>query len=134
MASRKPVNEKRLDLSRDYKILFPIATLALAILAVILPNMENYLIMIFTFCSGLIGLYGGLRGKGTKLKDVREGNVENDNTFGIHPGLVRLVCGVICVVYGMILASFLAPATVVFFIFGMGGEFVGISLPGLVNN
>lgn len=66
-----------------------------------------------------------------KIKE-EEDNI-NPNTLTLPSGLVRLICGLYYSIMGLILASMLAPEANVLLHFGLGGEFLGLSLPGIAN-
>lgn len=98
-----------------------------------LPNTENITSHIFAFSSGLIGLYGGIRGKSTS-KTAIANKEKNNNTLEIPAGIIRLILSFICIIIGIILASISIPETQIMLMLGLGGEFLGISVPGIANH
>lgn len=118
---------------RDWKVLAPIFAILIAGLAVILPNTENYLPFVFVMCTGLIGIYGGIKGNGVKKADVDPKDTSNQNTLNLPAGLIRLVLGVFCLLTGLVLAAFKVPDIKTILFFGLAGELLGISIPAIYN-
>ena len=116
----------KFDGSRDYRIIYPILAIIIIISAITLPNLENYLIIIFMIATLLIGMYGAIRGKGSTIKI--------DNTLELHPGVVRLILGGVALILAIIAASIQAPEQSIMSIFGIAGELLGIAIPGLVSS
>jgi len=113
------------DLNRDYRILYPILAIIIIILGITLPNMENYLSIIFTFSSLLVGLYGAVRGKGSETK--------TENTFGLHPGVIRLILGGVTLLLAISAVAIQAPQESIMSIFGIAGELLGLAVPALAT-
>jgi len=82
-------------------------------------------------------MYGGVRGKGKTKNEVvvyKNGhNGNHPNPFKLPTGLVRLICGIFCAIVALIMAAQGRPESNMLLFFGMAGEFLGISLPGIVN-
>jgi hypothetical protein len=112
--------------SRDYRVSYPILALIIIVLAITLPNLENYLNIIFLVASILVGMYGAIRGKGSATK--------SENTLELHPGIVRLILGGITLVLAIIAASIKAPTESIMAIFGIAGQLLGVAVPGLVSS
>ena len=113
------------DLNRDYRIFYPILAIVIMILGITLPNMENYLSIIFTFASLLVGLYGAVRGKGSE--------VSTENTFGLHPGVFRLFLGAATLILAIIAVAFQVTQASIMSIFGIAGELLGVAVPALAT-
>ena len=123
-------------LKRDWVIIAPIGAIILGFF-VYLPTTSNYIVFLFAICSGLIGMYGGVRGKGktrTEVQNYKNGhNGQHPNPIKLPTGLVRLICGIFCAMVGLIMAAQGLTESSILLFFGMAGEFLGISLPGIVN-
>ena len=113
------------DINRDYRIFYPILAIVIMILGITLPNMENYLSIIFTFASLLVGLYGAIRGKGS--------DVSIENTFGLHAGIFRLILGAGTLLLAITAVSIQAPEGSIMAIFGIAGELLGVAVPALAS-
>ena len=120
------------DLSRDWIILAPVFAIFIALLVVILPNTEGMVSYAFTLSSGFVGLYGGIRGRGSSKSDIST-KIASKNPLGLPSGLIRLVLGFFCLVIGIFLASAQRDQIYIMLMLGLGGEFIGISVPGIVN-
>ena len=53
----------KFDGSRDYRIAYPILAIIIGILAITLPNLDNYLTIIFLIATLLVGMYGVIIGE-----------------------------------------------------------------------
>ncbi len=121
------------DMERDWKVLAPVFAILIAVVIAFLPNVEDFMAVVFLICTGLVGIYGGIKGKGVKKKDVKSDDTSTQNTLNIPAGMVRLLLGVICIVIGLIVASLERPESVTMLFFGLSGELLGISLPAVQN-
>lgn len=111
------------DINRDYRIFYPILAIFIMILGITLPNMDNYLSIIFAFASLLVGLYGAIRGKGS--------DEATNNTFGLNPGVFRLILGAATLILAISAVAIQAPETSIMSIFGISGELLGVAVPAL---
>lgn len=113
------------DINRDYRIFYPILAIIIIVLGISLPNMENYLSIIFAFASVLVGLYGAVRGMGS------ETNI--NNTFGLHAGVFRFFMEAISLIIALITAAIQAPEEAIMSMFGIAGELLGVAVPALAS-
>ena len=113
------------DLNRDYRVFYPFLAILIIILGITLPNMETYLSIIFPFASVLVGLYGAVKGKGSE--EISE------NTFGIRPGVVRLILGAATLILAISAVVIQVPQEFVMLIFSIAGELLGVAVPALVT-